>query len=476
MLTVDTFSVIISRLMTYLQANTSRITDYNRGSVTRTLLEAVALEMDKLYFQLERLQNSFFLRTSVGDDLDEKANDLGLERVVATKSTVIVTLGRLSPAPVGGINVPAGSIWTTLPRFTTSDSIQFTNPLAATIPAGETSVDVQVDAVVAGQNGNVLAGEIVVNASNVEGIDTVANALPATGGDDVESDSELQNRIALVYRGNSAGTEENYKLVVLSNTVAVVSSVSVVGPGEPLMTRDNGVGGKIDIYFKGNALPTQGDQSFAFVNGTDYYFSPTIFDPPDYPTARQVPVNAIVSIQDMDTMDFLIAGTDFNLVVDTSIFGRSDRAADKITFANMVIRNGHTFKVIFNYDKTVGDLRTLIETWRPITADVLIKEGLIQLLDAKIKPFYAPGIVPGDAQAAMSDALEGYINEIGLGGTIYVTEAIRRMSEVKVNGLIAVSGFDKSLTTIFMTGVPTSASTITVDKNTYFALNAITYL
>jgi hypothetical protein len=475
-LTVDTFSVIIQRLITYLQANTSRITDYNRGSVIRTLLEAVALEMDKLYYQLELLQNASFIKSAAGDDLDAKAQDFGLTRIPATKATVTVRLSRLTPAPVGGIAIPAGSIWSTLPRFTTSDAVQFTNAVAYTIPAGDTFLDISVEAVVAGQSGNVLATEIVVNSSNVEGVDFLGNPLAATGGDDIETDAELRSRISLIFRGNNAGTEDNYKSVLLGNTLAVVSSVSVVGPGEPLMTRDSGVGGKVDIYFKGNALPTQASESFLFVNGTDYNFSPYIFDPPDYPNARLVPVNSIVQIQDLDTLDILVAGTDYTFVADATIFGRSDRAQDKIAFANMPTRNGHTFQVTFFYDKTVGDLRAIIESWRPITADVLIKEGLVQSVDARIKPFYAPGIVPSAAQAAMTTALQDYINEIQLGGTIYVTEALRRMAEVKVNGLLAVIGFDKTQSTIYNTGVPTSNSVLTVDKNTYFSLNAVVYL
>lgn len=475
-LVIDTFSLIVLRLKTYLQANTSRVTDYNRGSVIRTILEAIALEMDKLYYQLERLQKAGFIQSASGDDLDEIAHDFNLERIQATKAAVTVRFSRLTPAPVGGVDIPAGSVWTTTPRFTTSDAIQFTNLVGATMVAGTQYIDVVVTAVVAGQSSNALANEITVNASNVPGIDSLVNTLPAIGGDDEETDPELRLRISLIFRGNSAGTEANYKLVLLSSTPAVVSSVSVVGPRDPLMTRDSGVGGKVDVYFKGNVVSTQGSEVFVFQNGTDYFFSPFIFDPPDYPNPRLVPVTSIVSIQDLDAMDTLTPGTDYNLVPDPTILGKSDRANDKITFANMVSRNGHNFIVTYMYDKTVSDLRTLIESWRPVTADIIIKEGLVQLLDARIKPFYAPGIVSADAQAAMTTALQDYINETGLGGTVYVTEALRRMSEVKVNGLVAVLGFDKAITSVFKTGVPTADSAITVTKNTYFSLNAVTYV
>lgn len=481
-LTVDTFSVVVARLISFLQANTTRIDDYNTGSVTRTLLEAVALEFDKQYFQLERVQKASYIQTAAGDDLAVTAQDFGLTRVASVKATGFVNLSRLTPAPPGGILIPAGSVWSTLPSATPFDAVRFVNVADITMPAGDTTLAVPIEAVVAGSDGNVLIGEIIVNSSNVAGIDGATNLAPTTGGDNEESDTELRGRIQTLLKGNTAGTEDSYKNILLSNTTAVVSSISVVGPGDALMTRDSGVGGKLDIYFKGNVNPQSFAETFVFVNGTDYFFSPNQFDPPDFPNQRNVPVTGITMIEDLTAAD-VVAVIDYNLVNDTSVFVGSDRAQDKITFANMPTRDGHTFRVTFMANKTVGDLRTLIEPFRPITADVIIKAGFQQLMDANIKPFYAPGVDHIAANVVMQDALEDYINELGLGGAngtitpgLFVTEAIRRMSEVKVDGLLAVVGFDKTLTTVFKTGIPTTDSLITIDKATYFVANSFTFL
>jgi hypothetical protein len=442
--------------------------------------------MDKLYYQLERLQKATFIQSAAGDDLDIKAGDFNLSRVQATKAVGVIRLSRLTPAPISGVDIPAGSIWTTTPRFTSFDAIQFTNPISWFMPADATFLDIDVEAVVAGTIGNVLANAVIVNSTNVPGVDSLANPLAFTGGGDLETDNGLRARLSLIFRGNNSGTESNYKSVLLGNATAVVSSVSIVGPGEPLMTRDSGVGGKADIYFKGSANPQTFTESFSFFSGVDHIIQPEIFDPPDFPNQRNVPVNSITSIEDMDTLEILVAGVDYTFVPDTTVFARSDRDQSKVTFANMPTRDGHTFLITYVADKTVGDLRTLIETYRPITADILIKEGVIQNLDATIKPFYAPGVSPAVAQPAMTLALQGYINELGLGGVapndqgnlpgLYVTEAIRRMSEVKINGLKAVTGFDKELTTIFKTGFPTTDSVITITKDTYFVLNAVSYI
>ena len=474
-LTVDTFSVIAQRLVTYLQANTSLLTDYNEGSVTLTLLEACAMEFDKEYYQLELVQEASYIQQASGSDLDLKAADYNLTRISAMYGQGVVRLSRLTPAPSAGVPIPAGSTWSTLPQFTAYDAVAVSNPTAAMIPAGALYVDVPCTAVVAGTTGNVLAGSIVVNTSDVPGVDQVTNLAPFTGGANVESDTTFRARLALLLKGTNAGTENNYKSILLNNTTAIIQSVAIVGPGEPLMTRDSGVGGKVDIYFEGNVNPQTTTETFTFSNPNSYVISPWAYDPPDYPTQRNQPVDSITQIQDLTTLDILVAGTDYNFVPDTTVFARSDRAQDMITFANMPARNGHQFAVTFLYDKTVGDLRVLIEPWRPITADIMIKEGLIQLIDATIQPFYAPGVNVAAAQVTMQTVLQAYIDGIPLGGTLYVTEALRQMAEATVNGIKQVLGFNTA-TQIYPHGVPGAQASITVQKNTYFDLNTITWM
>lgn len=474
-LAVETFTVIYNRLALYLQANTARITDYNKGSAARSILEAVALEFDKQYYQLENVQKASYINTAVGDDLAIKALDYGLNKIQATSAQVTITLTRNTPAPIGGVPIPINSVWTTVPQFSAFDAIRFQNPLAATFPAGDTTFDLAVTAVVPGLSGNVPSGSIIVNASNVPGIDAVTNTLPSANGDDEESDNELRSRLSLKIKGNNAGTENSYKSILLANTSAVVSSVSIVGPGEPLMTRDAGAGGKADIYFKGNLNPNTFVESFVYDNSLlEYFFSPDPFDPPDFPNERRVPVVSITKVEDLTAADIVPPG-DYTLTNDSTIFGGSDRAQDKVVFINSPARDGHNFRITFIANQTVGDLRFLIEPTRPITADILIKQGLQADLDGSFKPFYAPGVDTAAADAAMLTVLSEYVNELGLGATIYLTEAIRRMSEVKVNGLTAVIGFDKLLSSLFLTGIPTSDSSITLDKNQYFVLNTVTF-
>ncbi len=51
---IKKFNSIVASMINWVSSNTSLITDFNVGSVARTILEAVALELEELYYQLLR--------------------------------------------------------------------------------------------------------------------------------------------------------------------------------------------------------------------------------------------------------------------------------------------------------------------------------------------------------------------------------------------------------------------------------------
>lgn len=72
------------------------ITDINPGSVVRTIVESVALEIDYLYAQLNQVYESGFIDTATGKSLDLVVSMLGINRKEAGFATGEVTLGRNS--------------------------------------------------------------------------------------------------------------------------------------------------------------------------------------------------------------------------------------------------------------------------------------------------------------------------------------------------------------------------------------------
>ncbi len=70
------------------------ITDVNPGSVIRTIVESVALEIEFLYAQMEHIYNSAFIDTATGKSLDLVVSLLGIVRKNAGFATGEVTFGR----------------------------------------------------------------------------------------------------------------------------------------------------------------------------------------------------------------------------------------------------------------------------------------------------------------------------------------------------------------------------------------------
>ncbi len=74
------FEQILTDMVAYIRANTNA-TDFNIGSVIRTILEAAALEDDEQYHQMVQLLFDFRFATATGSDLDERAADFNLRRL-----------------------------------------------------------------------------------------------------------------------------------------------------------------------------------------------------------------------------------------------------------------------------------------------------------------------------------------------------------------------------------------------------------
>ena len=86
---------ILNDAINYVTVNTN-ITDFNVGSVIRTLLEAVALEDASQYAQMLNILNSFFLANATGGELNSRAAEYNITRKEATPSTGTVQFLDLS--------------------------------------------------------------------------------------------------------------------------------------------------------------------------------------------------------------------------------------------------------------------------------------------------------------------------------------------------------------------------------------------
>ena len=151
-------------------------------------LYAAAAQIYGLYAQAEWVKNQCFPQTAQGDCLDLHAQVRALERKQATRAQGTVRFFAEPDAQTNRV-IPAGTVCMTagLVRFETEED--------GVLPAGADHADLSVQAVEAGQAGNVAPGSIRTLSAPPAGITDCTNPGGTTGGADEESDDSLRARI-----------------------------------------------------------------------------------------------------------------------------------------------------------------------------------------------------------------------------------------------------------------------------------------
>lgn len=178
---IKDFASIAASCINWMRAVTTRVTDFNIGSVVRTMLEAVAAELEELYQQMfvglkEAIPVSVY--NSFSFDALPALPAMGLVRVTIS-------------AQAADVVVPAGTI------FTASGSpVRYVASQDTTIVAGNTYVDVPVAADTAGVVGNLSAATAFTMAPQVVGFVSAASLTAFASGQDAESDDARKARFA----------------------------------------------------------------------------------------------------------------------------------------------------------------------------------------------------------------------------------------------------------------------------------------
>lgn len=197
------------------------LTDVQTGSVVRTLLESVALELARLSAQLEAVYDSGFVDLAGGSALDKVVALLGIERVRAGRPAGEIELTRAESSR-GAITVPAGT------RVLTADgAIEYETTATVTLAEGQRSVRVLVRDLE--PNDVVAADSLTVLPIPIAGIVRVTNPAPTALSGRDENDEELRARAKTFLHGSERAT-----LGALRHAVSrqgVRAEVLETGPG-----------------------------------------------------------------------------------------------------------------------------------------------------------------------------------------------------------------------------------------------------
>lgn len=192
-------------------------------SVLGTMIRLMAMECARQEEHQEQVFNSGFVSQANGVALDRLASNIGLTRTPSANAYVeLLITGR------------PGTLITEGVRFATADGKQFFSIDNTELPkdpndenAKVSEVTIKAVSVDKSDACNVGANKIVVFMESIDGLKTVTNPEPATGGADFESDYMMRKRLLLNYKKSANGTV-NALIAAVENVTGVKMAQVIV--------------------------------------------------------------------------------------------------------------------------------------------------------------------------------------------------------------------------------------------------------
>lgn len=194
--------------------------DTSIGTPVRKILDVVGEAVAEASVDNYLLTYQYDIDAKTGADLDDFVRLFGFTRLPARRATGTITFERSTPATQTFV-VPVNT------QISTDNSPQVivSTVTPAVLGVGDTSITVPAQALVAGSGSNVPANTLRRPLANVQGVATVTNEIPFSGGIDAESDSALRKRFKETIFRSLAGTESMYRGTALEHPSVIQASV-----------------------------------------------------------------------------------------------------------------------------------------------------------------------------------------------------------------------------------------------------------
>lgn len=186
---IKDFASIVASQINHARQVTDKVTDFQPGSVVRTLMEAPAVEVEELYLQ-------FFLGLREAIPVATFLS-FGFDRLPAARARGFVSVS-VSTALNADLLVPRGT------EFTSSDGRTYISSEPVVWPAGTNVIRIPIEATSSGLAGNIAAGAIV-SSPFFDDAFSISNTQISSGRDE-ESDREREARFADFVESLSRGT------------------------------------------------------------------------------------------------------------------------------------------------------------------------------------------------------------------------------------------------------------------------------
>lgn len=186
---IKDFASIAAGMLNHARSVTKKITDYQPGSVARTIMESPAVELEELYLQMfGGLRDAIPVATFLS---------FGFELLPSSYAYGFVSVSATTP-PTASSTIPAGT------PFSTADGRLYTSTMDVVWAPGVSLIQIPVQSSVPGLIGNAAVG--VINTSPAFGFGYTVSNSAIESGKDPESDSEREARFAEFIQALSRGT------------------------------------------------------------------------------------------------------------------------------------------------------------------------------------------------------------------------------------------------------------------------------
>lgn len=206
------------------------LTDVTVGSVIRTMLETVGVELALTYQQLETVYKSAFLDTAESDALDKVVSLVGVQRAATGRAVAKLRFTR-RPGTAGTVTIPANT------PVTDGKGKRFRTTVEATMEPGESTREVLAMAETTSTS-EAAANTLQFLEIAIGGISEVTNPDIARRLTEPETDDGLRTRARNALRATVHGTPDAVRYGLL----AIEGVKDVVVKDFP-----NGVAGEIEV-------------------------------------------------------------------------------------------------------------------------------------------------------------------------------------------------------------------------------------
>lgn len=259
---IKDFTSIVASMINWMRSTQTKVTDFNVGSVARTLVEAPAIELDELYQQM-----FIGLKEAIPVATYNSFNFSALPAIAASGLVRVTIASSASPTLI-----PAGTVFTY-----ENGAVSYVSSQDVTIPSGNTYGDVLVIASQAGVLGNIAAGTLFTVQPTVSGMVSATNLSPFINGADAETEDARKLRfgayVQSLNRGTVAALTYGLKTTALTDSLGnLTERVVAASVVEPWLTDSNQPISLVNCYVHngvGNTSSTLVTQAKAVIYG--YY-------------------------------------------------------------------------------------------------------------------------------------------------------------------------------------------------------------